>query len=264
MEKYICSNAKECNRKIVWCNKPFPLSAKKDFDEIFKGKCPWDHIKVSAIPYYRGKEISYASAIKCPYGTGKNDGKLGACHVNSYMCHNECQYFQGIDDNRKVIWCSFEDHKEDKMEYEVIKEFTKYDYILAHQKKYKWSEHAKSCKEFQEDMKLWTGCNIFASKGTEFDKFFHIKYSDNFYTHAIEFGFIKEKKEEVFYKVGDRFNVGHMDNNTYILCRVDINTVNLFSLLNGNRWSDPLEVKDTLKIPADMLNEWAGIKIKKL
>lgn len=49
------------------------------------------------------------------------------------------------------------------------------------------------------------------------------------------------KKEEVTYKLGDKFKNGR---EIYVLSQVDSNMVCLIGFKGGNRWENPIQVKD--------------------
>lgn len=49
------------------------------------------------------------------------------------------------------------------------------------------------------------------------------------------------KKEEVIYKLGDKFKNGR---EIYVLSQVDSNMVCLIGFKGGNRWENPIQVKD--------------------
>ena len=60
-----------------------------------------------------------------------------------------------------------------------------------------------------------------------------------------EYGYLKEK-EDAFYSIGDRFVCDK--GNEHILSQINWNSIALISLENGNRWEDPVEVQNILKI----------------
>jgi hypothetical protein len=62
---------------------------------------------------------------------------------------------------------------------------------------------------------------------------------------------IEKQAPELFeatYKVGDRFYYKRDENDTYILARVDHNTIALIALNDGNRWAKYLDVADSARI----------------
>jgi len=71
-------------------------------------------------------------------------------------------------------------------------------------------------------------------------------------TKAIECGCLKEVKPEVFRKIGEYYQLA---SEYYILAQVDNGMVSLINIgdCGGNRFADPVEVKD---ITAITENEW--------
>ena len=63
------------------------------------------------------------------------------------------------------------------------------------------------------------------------------------------------KKQEVTYKVGQKFMINQ---NHYILCQVDTFLVCLISLNNGNRYVNPLSIKNTDHISKSEMKRIAG------
>jgi hypothetical protein len=79
-------------------------------------------------------------------------------------------------------------------------------------------------------------------------------------TKAIECGCLKEVKPEVFRKIGEYYMLGsdsyQVDSNSYyILTQVDYRMVCLINIgdCGGNRFADPVKVKDVYAITDD---EW--------
>jgi hypothetical protein len=144
--------------------------------------------------------------------------------------------------------------KEMEKKYVVIKDFGLFEYIVAHHKNYRWKEYWPTCAEFQEDMKKWGfKCN-FHAKDIIFNGGL---FSDNFYTHAVKFGFIQEVKEEVFYKKGDHFT---KDGHEFMLYSGQREVwVDLVDINTGNK---PMEIclycSNPDKIPALEFHNWAG------
>jgi hypothetical protein len=151
---------------------------------------------------------------------------------------------------------------EEKMEkkYEAIKDFTKYDYIIAHQKKYTWTKFKDSSVEFQEDMDYWCNDSCLILNTKELPKGF----SDNFYKHAVMFGFIKEVKEEVYYKKGDHFT---KDGHEYLLYSYGFGSdgMNLVDINTGDKFDDSnFIIKNSHKIPTSEFHAWAGKDMVKI
>jgi len=141
-------------------------------------------------------------------------------------------------------------------QYKALKSFTKYDYVIAHQKYYKWSSYRDSCLEFQSDMNHLEEFKEWARDGI-----YHInrELSDNFYIHAVKFGFM-EKVVEEYYRIGDTFT--HVDsslpdNNVWKLNLYDNDLVGLNNE-NGLRWSKPLKTATINKIPASDFHRHFG------
>lgn len=84
------------------------------------------------------------------------------------------------------------EEKKVEEKYNVVKEFTKYDYIVAHQKKYGWTSFKDSCSEFQEDMREWTQEYCIVQPGD-----MPSGYSDDFYKHGAMFGFLEKVEPEI-------------------------------------------------------------------
>lgn len=108
----------------------------------------------------------------------------------------------------------------EEIKYKVVKSFTKYDYIVAHQKKYGWTSFKDSCAEFQKDMAEWE------NEAAEPDSLDQIEgYSDNFYKHGVMFGFLEKIEPEVFYYLQDKFTIN--DEGAWTLVRIDEDKVTL-------------------------------------
>jgi hypothetical protein len=149
--------------------------------------------------------------------------------------------------------------KEEKVEeYKVIKSFTKYDYIIQHQKKYGWTSFKDSCAEFQKDMEGWVNDKCIIDPKINNTP---TMCSDNFYKHGVMFGFLEKVEPEVFYKVGDRFTNDCMETE-YILAKAELNNaVIMVNLSNGNLWSGSRKVSDWDKIPKSKFEEiYPGFK----
>ena len=67
--------------------------------------------------------------------------------------------------------------------------------------------------------------------------------------------FILEKVEQTYHP-GQRFK--HNDGETYILARLDCDTVNLVDLEDGNRYTTPIDVKDSIEITEEEMIQLIG------
>lgn len=246
---YICDKAKECGGEICTGLTPFTtMSAQWTVLHHYSPckECNRGYT-VKAIPVH---EVGYSKGEFCPHDY--HYSRYNA-QVNSILCNNRCPRNQGRDEDRKVVYCSYPE-KEKCMDkkYEVIKDFTKYDYVVAHSKMYKWDTFNESCSEFQKDMDRWINevCVITVSCDNVPQG-----YSKNFYSHAVKFGFIREVEEEVFYKCGDRFK---LLGDTYILAQVDRSKFALINLIDGNRKTDPVKVVSGTRITYNEFKQICG------
>jgi hypothetical protein len=140
----------------------------------------------------KDKESMDTICIKCGYRYDQHRGIDAACPIK----HGVGFYME----NQHFCAHPKEEKKVEKQKYKVIKPFTKYDYIVAHQKKYGWTSFKDSCTEFQKDMGRWD------NEAAEPDSMECIEgYSDNFYKHGVMFGFLEKVEPEVFYSAGDIF-----------------------------------------------------------
>ena len=76
------------------------------------------------------------------------------------------------------------------MEYEVIKDFTKYDYIIAHQKHYGWDSFLKVSSTTKGDINEW-GSAVFYEHSI-FTENPGPNFSKEFYDNGVKFGFLRE------------------------------------------------------------------------
>jgi hypothetical protein len=90
------------------------------------------------------------------------------------------------------------------MEYEVIKDFTKYDYIVAHQKYYGWDSFKKVNSTTKADIEEW-GSVVFC-KHYILTKNPDLNFSKDFYDNGVKFGFLKKISDspDEFYHVEGR------------------------------------------------------------
>jgi hypothetical protein len=204
----------------------------------------------------------------CPYGMRTPDGYTNIT-LDGYYCGNmgkedNCKYCYGNDKEKQVVYCTYKHfNPEVKMEekYRVLKGFTKYDYIVAHQKMYGWGSFENSCEEFQEDIEKW-------NNGKGYEK--HIKcspggvFSKNFWIHAVKFGFM-EKIEEDFYSIGNEFERGTGDE--WKLNHMGNHEVALHDI-RGYIWlgvvEPKLKVSNVFKILASDFHKHFGNDFKKI
>jgi hypothetical protein len=331
-EKYICDKSRECKNKKCYHATPH---ISKTYCNSYCNNTPQKTpcISVEEIGYTLD-ENGTSSGCECPYNAGYI--QITACNGCTKISYNsnppKCQYFYGLDREKKVIWCAYKHfnhevkmfkigdkvklistkwgdsiwnpvwggkcgrvegkvaevcgpsslnpyyvkwdsgegngYREGDLElitevkmgnkYEVIKEFTKYDYVIQHQKKYNWTDFTKSCAKFQEDMSYWTDTDEPFKTG--YILYQKNLYSDNFYSHAVIFGFIREVKEDVYYHLGDHFR---KSGTQYQLNSWGTDIIGLNSSW-GSRYTDGLRTSNTVKIPASDFHNHFGKEMVKI
>lgn len=197
---------------------------------------------------------------QCPYGITFPNNSNMIRKVHRGYCNADdnpdcCKYCIGKDRSRKVVYCTYEEREDNKMQYEVIKDFTKEDYIVAHARMYGWKSFKESSAEFQTDMDKWDCCSFDSTKGKICDVQPHNIFSHNFWVHAVKFGFMKEK--EVFYKRGDKFILNEKGEK-YILAHVGMGKYALISLDDGNIKASSSHVENCCKITTAEFNKISG------
>lgn len=196
----ICPKWRECERPCASHSKPHPFRKNGcDWGGRFCPKCiPWEgrEIRYELTEIFHGKISTYTDCKHFPIYT------VGGRH-----CRNECEHHTAIDKTRQVVCCSHPT-KEKGMKYELVKTIT-VGKIIA-------ENGGLSCKDLRDAIK-WL-CSEYMEKyhtclapdeHISWDWLYPlIKDNKQYIDFLIEHGFIKEVKEEVFYKVGDRFQFG--------------------------------------------------------
>lgn len=93
--------------------------------------------------------------------------------------------------------------EENIMKYKVLKPINMTEFIIAHQKDYKWMYFKDACEEFKKDIEYWQKMASFTWSVIvgNITAFRDIKkyYSEDFFRHLVKYGFLEEVKEKKKY-----------------------------------------------------------------